>query len=148
MIHSAALAVGLAQFFSNTKGANKPVSLAEKLGYLRGLADGLNLDAAKDQQGKLLAALVETVEELADQTSAQEEAIKGLHEQLDELTESLDVLETLVVDSFEDEEDEEEYEVECPNCGGAILLDGETLESGVVTCPSCEKKFEIDLGFE
>lgn len=124
------------------------MSLAEKMGYLRGLADGMNLDGAQDQQGKLLAALVDVVEELAEQTAANEEAVKELHEQLDELTESLDVLETLVVDSFEDEDDEEEYEVECPNCGGAILLDGETLESGVVTCPSCEKKFEIDLGFE
>ena len=111
------------------------MSLAEKMGYLRGLADGMNLDGAQDQQGKLL--------------SAHEEAAKELSAQLEELTESLDVLETLVVDSFEDEDDEEdEYEVECPNCGGAILLDGETLESGVVTCPSCEKKFEIDLGFE
>ena len=110
------------------------MSLAEKMGYLRGLADGMNLDGAKDQQGKLLSALVDVVEELAEQTAANEEAGKELHEQLDELTESLDVLETLVVDSFEDEDDEEEeYEVECPNCGGAILLDGETLESGVVT---------------
>lgn len=124
------------------------MSLAEKMGYLRGLADGMNLDEAQDQQGKLLSALVDVVEELAEQTAANEEAVKELHEQLDELTESLDVLETLVVDSFEDEDEEEEYEVECPNCGGAILLDGETLESGVVTCPSCEKKFEIDLGFE
>ena len=90
------------------------MSLAEKMGYLRGLADGLNLDEAKDQQGKLLAALVDVVEELADQTTANEEALKELNEQLDELTESLDVLETLVVDSFEDEE-EDEYEVECPN---------------------------------
>ena len=73
------------------------MSLAEKMGYLRGLADGLNLDEAKDQQGKLLAALVDVVEELADQTTANEEALKELNEQLDELTESLDVLETLVV---------------------------------------------------
>ena len=122
------------------------MSLAEKMGYLRGLADGMNLDGAQDQQGKLLSALVDVVEELAEQTAANGEAAKELSAQLDELTESLDVLETLVVDSFGDEEDE--YEVECPNCGGAILLDGETLESGVVTCPSCEKKFEIDLGFE
>ena len=91
-------------------------------------------------------AQIQQQEELADQTTANEEALKELNEQLDELTESLDVLETLVVDSFEDEEDE--YEVECPNCGGAILLDGDTLESGVVTCPACEKKFQIDLGFE
>lgn len=125
------------------------MSLAEKMGYLRGLADGMNLDGAQDQQGKLLSALVDVVEELAEQTAANEEAAKELSAQLEELTESLDVLETLVVDSFEDEDDEEdEYEVECSNCGGAILLDGETLESGVVTCPSCEKKFEIDLGFE
>ena len=71
------------------------MSLAEKMGYLRGLADGLNLDEAKDQQGKLLAALVDVVEELADQTTANEEALKELNEQLDELTESLDVLEDL-----------------------------------------------------
>ena len=35
------------------------MSLAEKMGYLRGLADGLNLDEAKDQQGKRLAALAD-----------------------------------------------------------------------------------------
>ena len=82
------------------------MSLAEKMGYLRGLADGMNLDGAQDQQGKLLSALVDVVEELAEQTAANEEAGKELHEQLDELTESLDVLETLVVDSFEDEDDD------------------------------------------
>ena len=95
------------------------MSLAEKMGYLRGLADGMNLDGAQDQQGKLLSALVDVVEELAEQTAANEEAVKELSAQLEELTESLDVLETLVVDGFEDEE-EDEYEVECPNCGGAL----------------------------
>ena len=35
------------------------MSLAEKMGYLRGLADGLSLDEAKDQQGKRLAALAD-----------------------------------------------------------------------------------------
>mgnify|MGYP000202547654 CR=1 FL=1 len=67
------------------------MSLAEKMGYLRGLADGLNLDEAKDQQGKLLAALVDVVEELADQTTANEEALKELNEQLDELTENTEL---------------------------------------------------------
>ena len=139
MIHSAALAVGLAQFFQIRKERKNPCLWQKKW--------DTSVAWPMDQQGKLLAALVDVVEELADQTTANEEALKELNEQLDELTESLDVLETLVVDSFEDEE-EDEYEVECPNCGGAILLDGETLESGVVTCPACEKKFQIDLGFE
>ena len=123
------------------------MSLAEKMGYLRGLADGLNLDEAKDQQGKLLAALVDVVEELADQTTANEEALKELNEQLDELTESLDVLETLVVDSFEDEE-EDEYEVECPNCGDTLVVDKSVLDSGSVACPGCGQEFEIELGYE
>ena len=104
------------------------MSLAEKMGYLRGLADGMNLDGAQDQQGKLLSALVDVVEELAEQTAANEEAAKELSAQLEELTESLDVLETLVVDSFEDEDDEEdEYEVECPNCGATLEFDPEDL---------------------
>ena len=120
------------------------MSLAEKMGYLRGLADGLNLDEAKDQQGKLLAALVDVVEELADQTTANEEALKELNEQLDELTESLDVLETLVVDCFVDEE-EDEYEVECPNCDEPLFIGDDELAEGVVVCPNCNTRFSLDL---
>ena len=125
------------------------MSLAEKMGYLRGLADGLNLDEAKDQQGRLLAALVDVVEELADQTTANEEAVKELNEQLDELTESLDVLETLVVDSFEDEEEDDEEEecfmTNCPECEEEVYFDESVLEDGEVICPNCGAKLEFDL---
>lgn len=124
------------------------MSLAEKMGYLRGLADSLHLDEAASPTEKLLAALVDTVEELAEQAATNEEAIRALGAHLEELSEDLDVLETLVVDTFEEDDEAEEYELECPNCGGTLILDGATLESGIVTCPACRQKFEIDLGFE
>ncbi|MBQ3089670.1 MAG: CBS domain-containing protein, partial [Oscillospiraceae bacterium] len=60
-------------------------------------------------------------------------------------------------DEDDDDEDEEEfegeiqfihYELDCPECGGAVVLDEETIQQGVITCPHCNKKLEIDLGFE
>ena len=124
------------------------MSVAEKLGYLHGLADGLHLDGASgSKEEQLIAALIDVVEELADQLSESEEQCKTLAAQIDDLAESLDVVETLVLDSIEEDESLEEYEVECPNCMETLIIDAEALESGVITCPACEKKFEIDLGF-
>lgn len=123
------------------------MSLAEKMGELRGLADSLHLDQTTSSTEKLLAALVDTVEELAEQVATNEEALRTLSAHLEDLSEDLEVLETLVMDGFEDGE-EEEYQLECPNCGGTLVLDEATLESGLVTCPTCNQKFEIDLGFE
>lgn len=124
------------------------MSVAEKLGYLRGLADGLHLDGASGSKAeRLIAALIDAVEELAEQVSEGEEQCKELAAQIDDLAESLEVVETLVLDGIEEDEDFDEYEVECPNCAETLVIDADALESGVITCPACEKKFEIDLGF-
>lgn len=124
------------------------MSVAEKLGYLRGLADGLQLDSVSgSREERLIAALIDAVEELADQVSENEEQGKALSAQIEDLSESLDAVASLVLDGIE-EEDETEYEVSCPKCGKPIVLDEGTLEAGTVTCPSCDQRFEIDLGFE
>lgn len=124
------------------------MSVAEKLGYLRGLADGLHLNGASgSKEERLIAALIDTVEELAEQVSEEGEQCKALAAQMDDLAESVDAVAALVLDGIEEDESLDEYEVECPNCAETLIIDAETLESGVVTCPACEKKFEIDLGF-
>ena len=46
----------------------------------------------------------------------------------------------------EDEDDDEDYfEVECPNCEEPILIDDEALAAGEVQCPNCETRFALDL---
>ena len=124
------------------------MSVAEKLGYLRGLADGLHLDgAAGTKEERLIAALIDAVEEVADQMSENEEQIKTLAAQIEDLAESVDAVEALVLDSIADDDEFDEYEVECPNCAEPLVIDADSIESGVITCPACEKKFEIDLCF-
>ena len=78
------------------------MSLAEKLGYLRGLADDLHPDGAfGSKEERLIAALIDAVEELAEQVSEGEEQCKELAAQIDDLAESLEVVETLVLDGIE-----------------------------------------------
>ena len=122
------------------------MTISEKVAYLKGLAEGLNLDVDKSKEGKLISVMIGILEEIGLSIEDLEENALALGEEIDVLSDDLADVESVVFD--EDGDDGDYFEVECPNCGGAILLDGETLESGVVTCPSCEKKFEIDLGFE
>ena len=123
------------------------MDLNAKAAYIRGLMTGMDFDA-DSKNGKVIAAMMDLLEEMAAQVTEHDNALDQVYDELETLDQDLDdVVSDIYADEDEDDE-EDEYEVECPNCGGAILLDGETLESGVVTCPSCEKKFEIDLGFE
>ena len=62
--------------------------------------------------------------------------------QLDDVDEDLAELE----DIFYEDEDEDEFSVECPNCGELIYLDEETLENceDSIVCPGCNEKIEIE----
>ena len=124
------------------------MSVTEKLGYLRGLADGLQLDGTTgSREERLIAALIAAVEELADQVSENEEHGKSLAAQIEDLSESLDAVSSLVLDGLEDEE-QVEYELSCPNCDKPLVIGAEDLSTGEITCPHCAQRFEIDLGFE
>jgi DNA-directed RNA polymerase subunit RPC12/RpoP len=125
------------------------MSVSEKLGYLRGLADGLQLDSTSgSKEERLIAALIDAVEELADQVSENEEHDKALAAQIEDLSESLDAVASLVLDGLEEDEDETEYEMACPNCDKPLVIGPTALASGEITCPHCAQRFEIDLGFD
>ena len=68
--------------------------------------------------------------------------------QLDEVDEDLDALEGFVYDDEDDfEDDDDEFGVECPNCGDMIYLDAETLENcgDKIVCPGCNEEIEIEF---
>lgn len=127
------------------------MSVVEKIGDLRRLTDGLGLDShtAETKEEKLIVSLIDVIEELTEQLAECEEHNKTLAAQMEDLAENIDVLETLVLDGMEEEDKTfEAYEIECPNCGEILVIDADALDSGVITCPACERKFEIDLGFD
>ena len=130
------------------------MSLTEKTAYLRGLMDGMGLQAETSDERKLLAAIVDVLDDIAANVEANNESITSLADELDELddavTELQEVLEDDDDEDDEDEDDEEEveYQLDCPECGSPIILDEDTIAGGETVCPHCNQKLSIDVGFE
>ena len=74
--------------------------LYEKISYLRGLADGLDVKA-DTREGKLFNALLEVVEEIADAMNDIVEDQDEVNEYLDLLDEDLSVVEEELFGDFE-----------------------------------------------
>jgi len=141
------------------------MNLTEKAAYLKGLKDGLNL-STESAEGKLIAALVELVEDIAVSVTDLEDMSYAITEELDAIGDELDSIEEVLDEEFEDEYDDEEdeedeeeyeddeddyefddeviYEVKCPTCGEVINLDEEMLDAGGIECPNCGEDLEFD----
>lgn len=126
------------------------MTISEKVAYLKGLAEGLNLDTEKSKEGKLISVMIGILEELAMSVEDLEENALNLGEEIDVLSDDLADVEDVVFDEDEDEDDEEDYdddwfEVECPTCGETLVIDDEALADGEVECPKCGSRYAMDL---
>ena len=136
------------------------MEIMERVAYLKGLAEGMELDVEK-KEGKLLAAIIDVLEDIAleleDLWDGEEELAEGLDAVSDDLEDVEDVLFEDLDDEDYDEEDEDEYELDeldddedcyattCPTCEESIYFDESILEEGEVICPNCGEKLEFDL---
>ena len=134
------------------------MNLVEKAAYLKGLAEGLGMDA-QSKEGRLWAALNDLLADMAHEIEDLHEADDRLDDALDELAGELSYLEELSCDlekldddddGAADDDDAEYdgvvYDATCPVCGEEISFDEETLESGSIRCPKCGELLEFDLG--
>ena len=129
------------------------MGVSEKVAYLKGLAEGLGLDA-ESKEGKLFAAIIDVLDEMAEEILDLEEEMADIEEGLDAVSDDLsEVEETLyeLEDEFDDDDDEDEEDEEdcfmttCPACEEEIFFDETVLEDGEVVCPNCGEKLEFDL---
>ena len=120
--------------------------LTEKMAYIGGLAEGLDIDETT-KEGKLLMAIVEAIADIADEIDEIEEVCEDMQAQIDEVDEDLAEVEELIYDEDDDDfEDDEEFSVECPNCGDLIYLDLDSLEDcDKITCPGCNEEIELEF---
>lgn len=123
------------------------MTISEKVAYLKGLAEGLNLDTEKSKEGKLISVMIGILEELAMSVEDLEENALNLGEEIDVLSDDLADVEEVVFDEDEDDEDYDDdwFEVECPTCGADILVDDEALADGEVECPACGTRYAMEL---
>lgn len=134
--------------------------VSEKISYLEGLLDGLDLQDAKT--AKVLRGILDALREMADELEDQEDAIADLEESTDDLWEVMKELEEDLFDSDWDEEEEDDWdedddedegfdvdeflELTCQHCGNTIYFDEDMLdtEDGLI-CPSCNKPITIEI---
>ena len=127
------------------------MTISEKVAYLKGLAEGLNLDTEKSKEGKLISVMIGILEEIGLSIEDLEENTRALGEEIDVLSDDLSDVEDVVFDEDEDEdEDDEDYdddwfEVECPTCEEPLVIDDKALADGMIQCPNCHDKFALDL---
>ena len=146
------------------------MTLSEKVAYIKGLTDGMEIDKTS-KEGKILAALLDLVDDMAKTVEDHETAIDEIDGAIDELNDYVEELDDDLADvedfldeecdlgdecedcecdcdtcscdcEFkEDEDDEEEYyEVVCPNCGDTVCFDS-SIDPENLVCPACQEKF-------
>lgn len=127
------------------------MTVTEKAAYLRGLAEGLEIDETKPE-AKIIKAMLDVIDDLALTVSDLEDELALTTEQLDAVDEDLDALEEFVYEGdccdCGDWEDGEMYEVECPVCGETVAFDEDSLLEGYADCPNCGEKLEFDFDLD
>ena len=141
------------------------MSVSEKVAYLIGLMEGLDLES-DSKEGKLFAAIVDALDEMASEISDLEEDIEDVEDDLDELEEyieevdeALGEVEEIVYDFDDDCDcccddddcdcdccDDDCIEAVCPAWEAEICIDFEDIdEDGKVECPACGEILEFEI---
>ena len=131
------------------------MSMMEKAMYLKGLCDGIDLDKTT-KEGKLIAALLDMVTEMAAEMDDMQEEICELHDYCEELDEDLGDVEEVLLDlddeDYEDEDDDFECDGDCAGCDFDCgfddddddLFDEEEDDFFEVICPACGDAINFD----
>lgn len=114
--------------------------LMEKVSYLKGLADGLELEA-DTKETKLILEIINVLSDLSETVEELDEEVGEIDEYLEMVDEDLSDLEEFVYEEYDFDEDFEE--VICPHCGETIYTDEYLDFDTEITCPICEKTFVV-----
>ncbi|MBO8170352.1 MAG: hypothetical protein H0Z33_00495 [Bacillaceae bacterium] len=139
-------------------------SLSNRIAYLQGLTDGLDLSGSKE--GKIIQEMIHLFDHMADTLEQFEQQMNEQEEYIEAVDEDLSELETLIYDEdtledtdyldddgfareIEEYDDEELYddddigffEIECPHCDNLIAVSQDIFDDDMVAeviCPECD----------
>ena len=121
------------------------MGVSEKVAYLKGLMEGLKIDADSDN-GKMFQAIIDVLDEVALEIEDLTDEVMEVGDGLDVISDDLADVEELLYDDEDEDDDEDEpvYMTTCPECEEEIYFDEDYLQDGVVVCPNCGAKLEFD----
>lgn len=136
------------------------MKLTDKMAYLRGMVDGMELDLTT-KEGKVLANILEVMQETVLYVDDLQNQVDELTELCDSIDEDLGDVESFLYEDEDDDDDmadfieddccdeydddDEQYEVVCPSCNNTIVLTDSVLDEGSMHCPCCNELLEFDF---
>lgn len=127
------------------------MNITEKVSYIKGLAEGLNLDESS-KEGKVLLAIIDALDDIAHQVDEIDMDLSDLADVVGEIDDTVaDIEEDFYGDEDDDEcdcdccDDEDLYEITCPKCNNSITVDFDVIAAGGILCPNCGEPLEFDL---
>jgi len=147
--------------------------LNSKLGYLKGLADGLGINN-ETKEGKVIQQMILLLDEIGRSLEELKDDYEELFSYVEAIDQDLTELEDELLEEEDDDDDDDDYDdfddddddifdehdvsftVECPECRQEVVIDEDILEdeeSFEVLCPNCgrvvfindEEEWENDL---
>ena len=122
------------------------MTIAEKVSYIKGLAEGLKVDEGTNE-GRIISAIIDVLGDIAVNIEGIDEDLAEVTDVVTDIEEAVYDLEDEVYGEDEDEydDDEEMYEVTCPNCGNTINVDFDVVSAGEIPCPNCGEVLELNF---
>ncbi len=127
------------------------MTITEKVAYIQGLFDGMDLDKSQAPEAKVLSEVLDVLKEIGGEIEMLDatldehgKELDGVEDALSDLTVGLTELEDAVYGT-DDGDGEDSFQTECPNCGEELTIDDEALAAGSIDCPRCGQKFALSF---
>lgn len=120
--------------------------ISEKISYLQGLCEGMNI-GENTSQGKIILGILAVLDDLATEAKELRGGLRDFRDYLQTIDDDLFELQESLSD--EDEDDDDYIELTCPKCGEELYFDAEVLDDEdkiEIICPSCNEVVFIHDG--
>ncbi|MDD4802197.1 MAG: AraC family transcriptional regulator [Syntrophomonas sp.] len=115
--------------------------ISERVSYLQGLSEGLNITEGSPQ-GKIISGILNVMNEMAEE-------ITDIQREFADMREYIESLDDDLLDLEESVRDDDYIELECGNCGEQVFLEADIVDDEYdieVTCPRCNEVIYINDG--
>lgn len=115
--------------------------ITEKVSYLQGLSEGLNISEGSPQ-GKIISGILGVLNEIADE-------INGINREISFMRDYIESVDDDLLELEQSTADDEFMELECRNCGEPLYVESDILDDEDVIeiiCPNCNEVICINDG--
>lgn len=120
----------------------------ERVSYLQGLSEGLNLSEATPQ-GKIIMGMLGVLEELAEEVILMQNEFANFKEYVESIDDDLFDIEEVIFNDSNFDGEADCVELDCSHCGEGLYFDASVMDDEDVIeiiCPNCDEVVFINDG--